>query len=467
MWIDNLNKSHRIKPLNDLAFPKASINSGASVAGLRKASRLSFWALFSAVIMLAGCESTSSKVGRSPLLVGPSIIEETADKSAPESTALTQANIFLDVAIPAFSPGLPLDSFGEIDGDELEEEGIWPQLRRTEAKLFASEMKSALDNKKVFGSVSVTPDASTPSDLFVLGEIVKSDSEIVEIDVTVVDSTGEILGNKSFKHTVSKGFLRDQLNTGKNPYEPVFTQASDYVVSLLAKMSTEDKQYVKNMSLMRYARYYSPENYSQYLSTKVKRKGGQRYYKFERTGIPDSDDPMLRRIEDLRAQELLFVDRLQDNYEVFEAETRDAYSTWQAETLPEILAAREAKAERNTKAVLGIGAAILAAILIKKGAEKARERGGDTSEFEIGAIAAGVGSVWAINEAFKNNSRNKVHSAVIEEQGQAIDLSVSPTVIEFENQTVELQGTAQEQYLQWKTHLRKVFDEEETPDVQL
>jgi hypothetical protein len=44
---------------------------------------------------------------------------------------------------------------------------------------------------------------------------------------------------------------------------------------------------------------------------------------------------------------------------------------------------------------------------------------------------------------------------------------VSPTVIEFENQTVELQGTAQEQYLQWKTHLRKVFDEEETPDVQL
>ena len=140
------------------------------------------------------------------MLVGPSIIEETADKSAPESTALTQANIFLDVAIPAFSPGLPLDSFGEIDGDELEEEGIWPQLRRTEAKLFASEMKSALDNKKVFGSVSVTHDASTPSDLFVLGEIVKSDSEIVEIDVTVVDSTGEILGNKSFKHTVSKGF---------------------------------------------------------------------------------------------------------------------------------------------------------------------------------------------------------------------------------------------------------------------
>jgi hypothetical protein len=110
---------------------------------------------------------------------------------------------------------------------------------------------------------------------------------------------------------------------------------------------------------------------------------------------------------------------------------------------------------------LGIGAAILAAILIKNGAGKNRP------EYDIGAVAAGIGSVWAINEAFKNNSRMKVHSAVIEEQGQAMDLNVSPTLIEFEDQTIELKGTAQEQYLQWKTHLRKLFEEEATPDVQL
>jgi hypothetical protein len=375
------------------------------------------------------------------------------------------ADIFLDVAIPTFSPGLPIDRNGNIDGDELVEEGIWPQLRRTEAKLFASEMKVALDDKKVFGSVSVVPNASTPSDLFILGEIKASDSEEVEIEITVVDSSGEILGTKAFEHTVSRGFLRDQLNTGKNPYQPVFTQASNYVVSLLAQMSTEEKQAIKNMSLMRYARYYSPENYSQYLESSVKRKNGQRYYKFELTGMPDASDPMLQRIEDLRAQELLFVDRLQDNFEVFQAETRTAYSTWQEETLPEVIAAREARSKRNTSVALGVGAAILTAILLKKGAEKGMTR--NASEYELGAIAAGIGSVWAINEAFKNNARMKVHSSVIDEQGQALDLSVSPTIIEFENQTVELQGTAQEQYLQWKTHLRRVFDEETTPDVQL
>jgi hypothetical protein len=431
----------------------------------KKASRLSSWAVLSAVIVMVGCESTASKNARSPILVGPTERQVVNNKSDEALSQLVNAQVFLDVAIPAFSPGLPLDSFGEIDGDELIEEGIWPQLRRTEAKLFASEMKSALDNKKVFGSVSVVPDASTPSDLFILGEIKESDSEIVEIEITVVDSSGEILGSKSFEHTVSAGFLRDQQNQGRNPYEPVFAKASDYVLSLLSKMSTQDKQDIKTMSLMRYARYYSPENYSQYLESSIKRKNGQRYYKFELTGLPDQNDPMLNRIEDLRAQEQLFVDRLQDNYDVFQAETLTAYATWQAETLPEVLAAREAQAARNTKAILGIGAAILAAVLIKKGSERSSNR--NTADYELGAIAAGIGSVWAINEAFKNNSRMKVHSAVIEEQGQALDLNVSPTVIEFENQTVELQGTAQEQYLQWKTHLRRVFEEESTPDVQL
>ncbi|MFT6267528.1 MAG: hypothetical protein ACJAVV_000326 [Alphaproteobacteria bacterium] len=449
-----------IKTSKQLSTP-ANMNHLA-LRFLKRMTRLSFWALLSAMVVITGCESTGSKNAGSPLLVGPAERQVAPSDNNPVPTALTDAKIFLDVAIPTFSPGLPLDSYGEVDGDELVEKGIWPQLRRTEAKLFASEMKTALDNKKVFGSVSVVPNASTPSDLFILGEIKESDSEEVEIEITVVDSSGEILGTKSFDHTVSKGFLRDQINQSKNPYEPVFTKASNYVVSLLAKMSTQDKQDIKDMSLMRYARYYSPETYSQYLESSIKRKNGQRYYKFELTGIPDTNDPMLRRIEDLRAQELLFVDRLQDNYEVFDAQTRDAYSVWQAETLPEILAAREAQAQRNKTAMIGVGAAILAAILISKGS-KSNNPGG----YEIGAVAAGIGTAWAINEAFKNSARMKVHSAVIEEQGQALDLSVGPMIIEFENQTIELQGTAQEQYLQWKTHLRKVFEEEKTPDVQL
>lgn len=422
----------------------------------KRGIRLVSVSALAASVVLSACTS-NTRISDQPLLVGPSPVEQTPTKQG-NSPELINAKVFLDVAIPTFDPGFPVDSFGNIDSDELEEEGIWPELRRTESKLFSSELKSAMDDEKVFGSVSVVPDATTPSDLFVLGKINHSDSEVVNISITVVDSTGEIRGSKEFEHTVSKGFLRDQRNKDKNPYEPVFQQASNYVVSLLSEMSLADKEYIKNMSLMRYARYYSPEKYEQYLSTELKKKNGQRYYKFELKGLPDDDDPMLKRIEDLRAQELLFVDRLQDNYDVFEAKTQDAYGNWQAETLPEVIAAREAKQERNAKAIIGVGAAILAAVLAKNS---------NSSLGEAGSVVAGIGSVFAISDAFKNNARMKQHSAVIEEQGKALDLSVSPMVIEFEDQVIELKGNAQEQYMQWKTHLRKVFQEEETPNVQL
>jgi len=294
--------------------------------------------------------------------------------------------------------------------------------------------------------------------LFVLGEITHSDSEVVGASITVVDSSGEIWGTKKFAHEVSTNYFRDQRNSGKNPYEPLFGQISTYVVSLLKALSTEEKQAIKNMSLVRYARYYSPEAFNQYLSSDIKRKNGQRYYKFELTGLPAEDDPMLARIEELRAQELLFIDRLQDQYEVFDAKVSPSYQTWQEETLPEIEAARRAAVRRNASAAMGVGLGVLAAILSKNS---------NSSAGQVGAVLGSVGSVIAINNAFKSNSAMKVHNAVIEEQGQAVDLSVSPTEMEFEDNTIELQGTASEQYLQWKTHLRKIYELESTPDTQL
>ncbi|WP_395339708.1 hypothetical protein PN836_015150 [Ningiella sp. W23] len=406
-------------------------------------------------IFLTACESTSTSKD-TPLLVGPSSTPTNVQLGV--DPALANANVFLDVAVPTFDAGFPVDKRGEIDYAQLDEEGIWPQLRRTEAKLFAIETKNALEREKAFGSVVAVPDASTPSDLFVLGKINHSDSEVVGASITVVDSSGEIWGKKDLKYEVSQNFFRDQRNSGKNSYEPFFDQISAYVVSLLKSLSEDEKRQIKNMSLMRYARYYSPEAFSQYIDSEIKRKNGQRYYKFELNGLPDNDDPMLKRIQELRAQELLFIDRLQDQYEVFEAEVKPSYQRWQEETLPELEAARSAAMKRNASAALGVGLGVLAAIL---------SRNSGSSAGQVGAVLGGLGSIYAINEAFKSNSAMKVHSAVIEEKGQAVDLSVSPIEMEFEDNTIELQGTASEQYMQWKSHLRKIYEVERTPDLQL
>jgi len=40
-------------------------------------------------------------------------------------------------------------------------------------------------------------------------------------------------------------------------------------------------------------------------------------------------------------------------------------------------------------------------------------------------------------------------------------------VIAFQKETVELTGTAKEQFAQWREFLQKIFEQEKTPQVQL
>jgi hypothetical protein len=415
-------------------------------------------------MLLCACQSTGSSSSQ-PILVGPVEPETKTEYIAPDVAKLRNANVFLDVAVTAFDPGFITDSTGAIDYQKMDEEGIWPQLRRSEAKLFAVEMKNGLERAQAFSTVRVVPSTNTTADVFVMGKILESDSEKVSMELTVVDATGEILGIKEFEHKVEEGFYRDQRNASLNSYQPLFDRGRVYVIHLLSRLSEAEKETIKNVALMRYARSYNPEAFDSYLTTRIDKKFGQQHYKFSLTGLPSQDDWQLQVIKDFRNQELLFVDRLQDNYDTFYAETQQAYSSWQKETLPEMIARRKARLDRNKKAVLGAGLAVLAGVLASNSNNSGSGlgRGATTA----GSILAGIGSAAVINGAFQSNEEMKVQSAIIEEKGQALDLTLSPTEMKFDDQVIELKGTATEQYLQWRQHLREMYQLESTPNLQL
>lgn len=431
-----------------------------TISGFSKHKTLSTrWFLvlltFALSILLSACSSTSSP-DKGPLLVGPTFEPESR---AQQKNYNYDSNLYLDVAIPVFNPGFPIDqTTGNIDYEALGELDIWPQLRRAEAKRFAIDTKHAMQKTKAFGSISNVPDANTTADLFVLGKIDHSDSELIELNVTVVDSSGEIWGQQDFSHTVSQYFFRDRQNNGKDPYEPVFTKVADYVFDLMKKLSEEEKQTIKNTTLVRYAQYYSPQEFSRYLNASIESKNRQRYYKFELNGMPAADDKMFKRIDALRNQDLLFVDNLQNQFEAFEQDTEIPYTTWQEEMLPELARIREQTVKRNSKVAIGLLAGIAAAVIAKNSGSNAGE---------AAAVIGGIASAWSLKDAYQANANLRVHKAVIDELGAGIDLDLSPTVMQFEDETIELQGTATEQYQQWKAHLREIYELESTPDIQL
>ena len=396
-------------------------------------------------ILLGGCGSTQTNVTS----VGPSMVGPGGGQQLGANSHRYRYNsdIYMDVAIPVFDPGFTTESDGSIDYDEIEEEGIWPQVRRLEANRFAIATKEALRETKSFGSINVTPDASALADVYILGKINYSDTETVEIGVRVMVAKNTVWGEEEFEYRVSEGWYRDAMSRGENPNAPVFEQIAKYVYDLLMKKSEAYKQEVQMVSDLRYAQMYSPEAFSQYLSQS--RKG-----EVELVSAPSESDPMLRRVRAIQAKDEQFIDSLQETYDSFWVTTETPYRKYQKETLPEAKKIRELKAERTTKQVTA-GLFAVASVLL--GSNSSSTAG------QVAAAGAGIAAIGTLNEAIKTNKELHAQRDLFDEMGQNLDIQVADQIVEIDNQRIELQGSASEQYYQLRSRLKDIYEMEATP----
>jgi hypothetical protein len=403
---------------------------------------------------LSACETLDTYNPGSIPQAGPSVGPQIYTDPNKKQYAYN-SNTYLDVVIPVFDPGLPLNDRGDVDYKAVGKAGLWPQLRRAEANRFAVETKRAVEKLGTFGSVSVVPTATASADVYLLGSIDKSDSEIIKLSVNVLDSQGKLWGKRQFEHKVAKGFYRDRTNDNKDPYGPVFMQIADYVYELLKTKSEKEKETIKHITELRYAQLYAPEVFSKHLKLKKTWSGN---YEYKLRSLPSQNDSVVNRIKPLRVQDQLFIDRLQTQYEGFHAKSDDSYRAWQKETLPEILATKKSRSDRNVRIGAGLAMATLAVLL---------GQNSNSTAGELGTIVGVVASGALLKSAMDKNAELKVHKQSLDELGESLDLELSPQLITHNDQTIELTGTANEQYQQWKNHLKAIYELEKTPNKQL
>lgn len=395
--------------------------------------------------LFSGCASTGKKTTTA---VGP---PPSSSYEEPEKLEVTMDLPKIDVIIPVFDPGLPEDP------DDYEDENIWPELRRAEANRFAYKLKEKLEETGQFGAVRVTPDATATGDVYVLGRIVQSNGEEVEIDIEVVDIRGKKWFDDSYEHEVSEAFHQNQRNEGLDPYDPLFTETAEEIAEELRKRDRKELEDLQYLTDLRFGTNFLDENFVQYLEVDND--------EFTLVSKPSDDDPMLQRVRAIRVRDQLFVDSLQDNYAAFSEQMNESYLVWQEQSLLEVKAAREANRKAWQQRIGGgilIGLAVLSAIA---GANS--DSVGGSAAGTTGAILGGVAGASILSESFKTSAEAKVHRDSLNELGQSVDMALAPQVIAFEKESVELTGDAREQFSQWRAFLQKIYSEEKTPDVQL
>ena len=401
---------------------------------------------FTSLIILVAFFLSSCKTTQSVMQFGPKTSNEILEEKRVQDFE-SELRPRLDVAIPVF----------ETNFSAQKNDDIWEELRNAESVRFAYKLKTFMEETEKFGAIRVVPDLSATSDLYISGKILKSNSEKIELDVKVADISGNLWIDNEFKHTVPDDFY-DRSGYNEDSYDPVFQKIVKKIVDKLEFVSTKNLDDLKYISDLRFGLNLSEESFSENIFQ-------DEVGKYIIRARLDKTDPKFTRLKNLRIRDQLFIDELQIFYMNFDENIDSSYLTWQRETFQEKQAESKAKGEAVGKAIGGVlllGAAVVAALA------GAQSNNVNTQTLgTLGAIGGGVAGASLLKDSFRKSAEAKVHRDAIEELGRSLDVEMSAKVIELNDDTVELTGTAKEQFSKWRLFLQRMYEKEKTPNVDI
>ena len=405
------------------------------------------------LFLLSGCVTSGEGFGGKQLtesIIGPKLSSFFDPKRKAE---IDPRKTKLEIIVPVFNPGLSEDA------EKYKEEGIWPELRRAESNRFAHKLKIALEDTNAFGAVRVTPDSTATGDLYVLGKIIESNGEKIEIEIKVVDISGKHWFTRFFTGSVEPEYYKNIRNNGKDPYDPVFEEASNRIALELENYKTEQIKTLNRVADLRFGANFSSEVFSEYMTV----ENG----KVTLASFPSEDDPMLKRTRAIRVRDQLFVDGLQDEYRSFSDNMESSYLIWQKQSLLEIEAKQDAQLKAAGEYAIGVAAIALAVAAVVAGSDPNSSNVGTSTAVMTGGIVAGAAGISMLQKGFQTSDEAKIHRDTLNEVGESINVDLAPRVIAFEEKTLELTGDAKEQFSQWRGFLQKIYVQEQTPENKL
>jgi hypothetical protein len=76
------------------------------------------------------------------------------------------------------------------------------------------------------------------------------------------------------------------------------------------------------------------------------------------------------------------------------------------------------------------------------------------------ATAAVIGGMYAFKSGLDKRAEIKIHTESLKQLGDSFQNEVQPMVVDVEGRTLQLKGSAEEQYAEWRQLLRELYENE-------
>jgi len=353
----------------------------------------------------------------------------------------------LDVGIRLFDPGIPKEV--EEDPEKADEERIYPEIRRAEARYIPTRLRETLVGTAQWGAVRVVPSLVDSTDLVVSGEILESTGATLKIRVRAEDATGREWLDEEYEGPADTRSYREGGNLGRDPFQNVYVAIADDLLAARKALSDDQLATVQQVADLRFASDFAPTAFGDYLG-KDEKTG-----RYQVIRLPAENDPVLERVAAIRERDENLIDTVSDGYTAFSERMDEPYSNWRRYTYDEIKAEEKLKAQARTRMALG-ALAVAAAVLVPDNCGSSN-CARITDAVRYGAAAGGVAAVMS---GIKKREESKIHTETLKELSSSFEAEAAPLVVDVEGRTLRLTGTAEEQYTEWRRLLHELYVED-------
>lgn len=389
------------------------------------------FAVFLVAVLLNGCATNPA-----PKIDTESVSLKRAEVEIPESE-------LLDVRIEIFTPG-------ELPESEEQALGLSKEIRMAESHYIPVQLKNEMQQTGHWGAVRVVPKGTTGAEVLVTGKIINSDGEILELEVNAQDAIGNYWLGKRYQGAVDRAMYEksaeDQTEAFQNVYRRIANDLADYRLQL----TPEQVKQIRRVAEMQFAQALAPTALGGYLIQDEK-KG---LYRIDR--LPSEEDTILIQVRRIRERDYLLVDTLDSQYDGLYRDMQVVYRDWRQARITEIEMIREVESKKHKEQAKAVGL-ILGSIAI------AALGGNNNSNYSYNpsvAIAAGSVATIGVQKLFDASEIGKeaeINKAALEELGASFSADVNPIIVELEGETIELTGTAESKYQQWREVLGRLY----------
>ena len=381
--------------------------------------------LASAAVALAGC-----------------VTQETLPQplsSAHKAAAEVPEPLLLDVGVGIFDANVPATEKDQKAAD------IDPDVRAAEARYMPVLLAKTLQDTGYWGQVRVVPRGLADFDLQGAGKILVSNGEQLKLAITATDATGHEWLSKTYRGEPDTRSYKTGASTTRDPFQNLYVQIADDLGAIRAKLKPADFSRIRDVARLRFDSELAPFAYQGYLQ---RQKDGT--YRVLR--LPAEDSPLDQRLQQVRERDYALLDTLDDQYQLSADKISDSYVNWRRSNYSELEQETELKHSAAMRMLLGAAAVV--------GGIAAASSSNSSSATQIaGALGVGAG-IEAFKSGMGQRAEAKAHAESLKQQTESFSAEVAPLNIDVEGKVVELKGTGEQQFMEWRRLLKELYQNE-------